>query len=171
MSENILAVDPGSERSAWLLFEPAGQRVVEHGLCDNEALVRDLASGRFDGARLVIEEIECYGMAVGKDVFSTCRWSGRFEQAFGGVCELLPRRAVKLNLCHSSRAKDANVRQALLDRFGPGKARAAGRKASPGPLYGIRKDIWSALGIAVTVADRLQSAGASTPPPVSPAIP
>lgn len=60
----------------------------------------------------------------------------------------LPRRAVKLALCGDSRAKDANIRQALIDRFG-GSA-AIGRKAAPGPLYGISRDVWSALAIAVT---------------------
>ncbi len=61
---------------------------------------------------------------------------------------MLPRRAVKLALCGDSRAKDANIRQALIDRFG-GSA-AVGRKAAPGPLYGISRDVWSALAIAVT---------------------
>jgi hypothetical protein len=65
---------------------------------------------------------------------------------------LLPRRVVKLALCGDSRAKDANIRQALIDRFG-GSA-AVGRKAAPGPLYGIHRDVWSALAIAVTYALR-----------------
>lgn len=31
---------------------------------------------------------------------------------------------------------------------------AIGRKASPGPLYGISRDVWSALAIAVTYSIR-----------------
>jgi hypothetical protein len=62
---------------------------------------------------------------------------------------------VKLHLCGSSRAKDPNVRTALLDRFGG--AGAKGTKAAPGPLYGIAADLWSALAIAVTWTD--QAAG------------
>jgi hypothetical protein len=31
---------------------------------------------------------------------------------------------------------------------------AIGRKAAPGPLYGISRDVWSALAVAVTYADR-----------------
>jgi hypothetical protein len=31
-----------------------------------------------------------------------------------------------------------------------GGSAAVGRKASPGPLYGISRDVWSALAIAVT---------------------
>lgn len=49
-------------------------------------------------------------------------------------------------------AKDANVRQALINRFG-GKDAAIGRKAAPGPLYGISRDMRSALAIAVTGHD------------------
>jgi len=67
--------------------------------------------------------------------------------------ERISRRAVKLHLCGSARAKDANIRQALIDRYG-GSA-AIGRKAAPGPLYGVSKDVWSALAIAVTYQQEL----------------
>jgi hypothetical protein len=98
---------------------------------------------------------ESYGMAVGAEVFDTVLWAGRFAEAARRVpVVMLPRRAVKLALCGDSRAKDANIRQALLDRFG-GSA-AVGRKAAPGPLYGISRDVWSALAIAVTYS--MQSA-------------
>jgi len=60
--------------------------------------------------------------------------------------------AVKMHLCGQARAKDANIRQALIDRFGG--AAAIGRKAAPGPLYGISGDVWQALGLAVTWWDR-----------------
>jgi len=60
---------------------------------------------------------------------------------------------VKLHLCGSARAKDTNIRQALIDRYG-GSA-AIGKKAAPGPLYGVSKDVWSALAVAVTAADTL----------------
>jgi hypothetical protein len=59
---------------------------------------------------------------------------------------------VKLHLCNSHRAKDKNVRQALIDLYGPTKEAAIGRKASPGPLYGLAGDGWAALGVAVTAA-------------------
>ena len=41
----------------------------------------------------------------------------------------------------------------LLDRFGGSSA--IGLKRSPGPLYGVSKDVWSALAVAVTYADSL----------------
>src|SRR5438309_8443003 len=97
------------------------------------------------GEQLVIEWIESYGMPVGKEIFDTVRWVGRFQQAWRdpeGV-RFIPRRAVKLHLCNSPRAKDSNVRQALLDKFGP-----QGTKKNKGPLYGVKTHAWAALGVA-----------------------
>lgn len=61
----------------------------------------------------------------------------------------MTRRAVKLHLCGSMRAKDGNIRQALVDRFG-GQAQAVGTKKAPGPLFGLSSHRWSALAVAVT---------------------
>jgi hypothetical protein len=150
----ILAIDPGPEQSAWLLYDPGGQRVRRCGISKNEDLLRDLQDHSIPATHLAIESMTSYGLPVGHDVFETCYWIGKFELAFGGPYTRIPRREVKLYLCNDLRAKDASIRQALIDRFGPGRAKAVGRKASPGPLYGIAKDLWAALGVAVTYADR-----------------
>jgi hypothetical protein len=142
----VLAIDPGSAQSAWLRFD--GERPQGFAIAANDILVRALRTGGLPDV-VVIEKVESYGMAVGAEVFDTVLWAGRFAEAAHRVpVVLLPRRAVKLALCGDSRAKDANIRQALIDRFG-GSA-AVGRKAAPGPLYGISRDVWSALAIAVT---------------------
>lgn len=143
---SILAIDPGSAQSAWLRFD--GERPQGFGITVNDVLVRALRSGGLPDV-VVIEKVESYGMAVGAEVFDTVLWAGRFAEAAHRVpVVMLPRRAVKLALCGDSRARDANIRQALIDRFG-GSA-AVGRKANPGPLYGVSRDVWSALAIAVT---------------------
>ena len=77
-------------------------------------------------------------------------WRGHEQNGY----TLVYRKDVKLHLCGDLRAKDANIRQALIDLFGPGKERAIGKKKTPGPLYGIRKHEWSALAVAVTYHDR-----------------
>lgn len=97
---------------------------------------------------VVIEKLECYGMPVGESVFATAYVIGRMLQVLddrGVPWVLMPRREVKLHLCGSVRAKDANVRQALIDRFGP-----VGTKKNPGKLYGVKSHAWSALALAVT---------------------
>jgi hypothetical protein len=153
----VLAIDPGPVRSAFLVFNGETQRIRQAAIVMNGELVDMLAAGvSAEVGAVVIEWIESYGMAVGREVFETVHWSGRFtEAARPAPVVQLPRRAVKLHLCGSSRAKDPNVRTALLDRFGG--AGAKGTKAAPGPLYGIAADLWSALAIAVTWTD--QAAG------------
>jgi len=104
---------------------------------------------------IVIEDCENMGQVMGYDMITTIRWSGRFwERArfHGADVHFLKRSAVKLHLCGSRRAKDPNVRMALCDRFGGEKA-AKGKKANPGPLFGIASHAWSALALAITWAE------------------
>lgn len=154
---SILAIDPGTTQSAWLRYE--GDRPAGFGITANDVLLRALRTGGLPDV-VVIEKVESFGMAVGAEVFDTVLWAGRFAEAAHRVPVVwLPRRTVKLALCADSRAKDANIRQALIDRFG-GQA-AIGRKAAPGPLYGISRDVWSALAIAVTYSIQPRSAAAA----------
>lgn len=112
--------------------------------------------GEAEADTLAIERVASYGMSVGREVFETCEWVGEFRCEWRrrgkGEAILIYRRDVKLHLCGTSKAKDANIRQALIDKFGPGKDVAVGRKPSPGPLYGVKSHAWAALGVAVTVA-------------------
>ena len=139
---NILAIDPGTEQSGWCCL--ADGYPIESGVLPNADLI-----GRLRGPALAIEMVASYGMPVGREVFETVRWIGRFQQAWHSPEEvrLIYRRDVKLYLCGSMKAKDANVRQALIDKLGP-----VGTKKSPGPLYGVKSHAWSALAVAVTAA-------------------
>jgi hypothetical protein len=160
----ILAIDPGTVQSAWLMLvdgDPTNfgifpnDQLLERIRCEpaTALTVLNQRGGRDAVEVVVIEQIESFGMAVGREVFETVHWSGRFTEAAHQLrVEQLSRRKVKTYLCGSAKAKDANIRQALIDKFG-GQAAAVGLKASPGPLYGISKDVWSALAIAVTWAE------------------
>lgn len=145
----VVAIDPGPINSAFVAWD--GERVLEHYFLENDVLRQLLLQG-LNNPLVAIEWIESYGMPVGAEVFHTCRWAGRFEEAASPLpVELIPRRDVKLHLCHSARAKDANVRKALLDLIGP-----RGTKKNPGPTYGITSHCWAALGVAVLAHHRLQ---------------
>jgi hypothetical protein len=157
----ILALDPGNTRSALVVLDGPTVTGAMHG--DNASVLAVLAEWEH-GPTLVIERIESFGMAVGAEVFETCVWSGRFWQAYGGPVERLTRRDVKLHLCGTSRAKDGNIRQALIDRYG-GKDAAIGSKKAPGPLYGIKADLWAALAVGVTYQDRRMTAERAAPGP------
>lgn len=70
---------------------------------------------------LAIEMVASYGMPVGKEVFDTCVWIGRFVQEndkIGKNYYYIYRKDEKMNICNSMKAKDSNIRQALIDRFG-----------------------------------------------------
>lgn len=156
----VFALDPGYERTAWVVLVDG--KPFEHGLDPNFAVLDRVRSWGTDYL-LAVEMIASYGMPVGREVFDTCIWIGRFVEAWErrrGKHLLVYRREVKLHLCNSAKAKDGNVRAALIDHFGPGKDRAVGVKASPGPLYGVKADVWAALGVGITAAARYSSVDA-----------
>lgn len=142
IDEPLIAIDPGTHKSACLAFD--GKQVSDPWIVDNERLM-ELARFEWKGRRVSIEMIACYGMAVGKEVFETCLLIGRLQEALGNdyLTRLVYRRDVKLHLCGTARAKDPNVRQALIDKYG-----APGTKKQPGPTYGVTSHLWSALAIA-----------------------
>jgi hypothetical protein len=156
----ILAIDPGPTESAWVLWDGS---VVDKATVPNLDLLCHIRLDDFGNNRLahglchlVVEKVESFGMAVGVSVFETVYWTGRFIEAWAswGSTEAnhsrIGRKAVKLHLCQTHRAKDANIRQAILDRFGSEKSVAIGKKANPGPLYGVVKHEWSAIALAIT---------------------
>jgi hypothetical protein len=154
----ILALDPGTTQTGWVEYGGDGG-VIESGVMANEDVLVMLQRAHGpDYHCLAIEMIASYGMAVGREVFETCVWIGRFQQAWHDPTQvrLVYRRDVKLHLCASPRAKDPNIRQALLDKFpstGGGKTPQIGTKGQPGPLYGVTSHAWAALAVAVTVAE------------------
>ena len=150
MRDIVIAIDPGPTHSGWVIYD--GERVSAGAPdTDNAKLMMTMAvahalEGDLIRPHWAIEWITSYGMAVGAEVFETCYQVGKLCAQL--PCERIPRREVKQHLCQSARAKDANIRQVLLDRHG-GKD-AVGRKKSPGPLYGTRSHMWAALAVACT---------------------
>ena len=149
----IIAIDPGPTESACVEFD--GSTIVAQKLPNDQLMAYLQQQGEECRATwlLAVEMIASYGMAVGAEVFETCVWIGRYLQAWNGQSIRVKRLDVKLHLCHDSRAKDANIRQALIDRFG-----APGTKKAPGLTYGISGDMWAALGVAVTAGDMQRAA-------------
>jgi hypothetical protein len=143
----IVAIDPGTTESAFVVWD--GKKIHTKGIVDNEFLLEDLKTATIPNV-LVIEQIKSYGMAVGASVFETVFWTGRFCEAFRGDFYRMGRLDVKMHLCHSARAKDANVTQALIDRFAPNEPnRGKGTKKAPGFFYEFKSDIWQAFALAV----------------------
>jgi hypothetical protein len=153
----ILAIDPGSTKSAYVVIA-AGYQPLQFGKVDNHELL-GLLRTLSPYAEIAIELIGHYGtgMPAGKTVFDTCIWIGRYVQALAPApVELVLRAPVKAHLCHSAKATDANITQALVDRFATDpRNHGKGTKDEPGFFYGFYKDIWQAYALAVYYADTL----------------
>lgn len=147
---NILAIDPGNTQSAYVLMDSETYKPLKFDKVDNVEFLNFLRV-EYPSERAVIEMVACYGMAVGKEVFDTCVWIGRYDEALNGDSILMVRKDVKMNLCHTNKAKDGNIIQALKDRFGD-----KGVKANPGWFYGFKADCWQAYALGVTYIDKLK---------------
>ncbi len=149
----ILAIDSGNINSAYVIWNTETQMIEDKMILSNEDIINKIViiESYPDIDIVVIEMVASYGMAVGQTIFDTVFWIGRFYQYFSNYdipVKLLYRKEVKMNLCNSMKAKDSNIRQSLIDRFG-----VVGTKKNQGKLYGISKDLWSALAIAITYED------------------
>lgn len=162
---NILSIDPGNTESAYTLLDLTTRRPTAIGKVPNHDLLHTLVDLAPD--HVAVEMIRSYGMPVGAEVFETCVWIGRYTQHIydhtaGVPVGLIYRGEVKSHLCHSTKASDANVTQALVDRFAPGQPnRGKGTKATPGWFYGFKADIWQAYAVGVLAADRLDPSHAA----------
>lgn len=152
---NILAIDPGNRQSAFVVLDGDTLRPLEFDKLDNYNLLDKLAD--MEPMHMAIEMVASYGMPVGAEVFETCVWIGRFWQATSWMVSksYVFRREEKLAICHSPRANDATIRQALIDRFASGVPnKGKGTRREPGWFYGFHADIWQAYAVGVTWADK-----------------
>lgn len=147
LGPSILAIDPGPTQSAYVWWQEG--RPIAFSKMNNSDL-RFMLKTLDPFGITAIEMIASYGMAVGREVFETAVWIGRFTECCinPSTVRMVYRKDVKLHWCGQTRAKDSNIRQALIDRFGP-----QGTKKAPGLLYGVSGDVWSALAIAAMLAD------------------
>lgn len=155
----ILAIDPGNIESGVVLLDD-NLKPVEYGKWNNENVRQELRRNiKKYGYTLhiAIEMIASYGMAVGQSVFETCIWIGRFKEMaeqYNMNVTYIYRKDEKINLCHSMKAKDSNIVQALIDRFAPNTPnKGKGSQKEPGWFYGFKKDIWQAYAVGVTYYD------------------
>ena len=144
----ILGIDPGSEESA--LFGWDNEK--EELFCDARKVGNDKVFNyykhNFDV--VVCEMIASYGMPVGKSIFNTCVWIGRFWQASPIPFETVLVKKIRAHHCGNARAKDGNVIQALKDRFEPD---LKPRQRPKGLFKGVSRDVWQAASTAIYWGD------------------
>lgn len=150
----IFAIDPGNTESGYALIQMPDFKLLDFGKTDNENLLKMLPSA-VDA--FAIEMVASYGMAVGKDVFETCVWIGRFIQAAKKEHTFIYRKDEKICLCGSLKAKDSNIRQALIDRYATFDFKSGkGVKKNPDTFYGVSKDAWQAIAVGVTYYEKMK---------------
>lgn len=163
----VVAIDPGPECSGFVVWDTERALVLEpNGELPNEQLLERVkhhanAAVPAFGDRLAIEHVQCYGRSVGLPVLGTVFWEGRFYEAWKDRTScpgiLLPFRAVAEHHCHAaSKVTEGNIRRAILDRFGDASARKGGL------FQDVKTHAWSALALALAVADHIDTPATTT---------
>jgi hypothetical protein len=129
MNGVLLAIDPGTERSGWMEFYDG--KPHNWGWWPNAELLDMIDSVPRRARDLVIEDMAHFGpnIRVGRDVFETCKWMGRFEQANRGAT-YLARTKIKTHLTGLASTKDKDVRIALIDLYGGEREAIGGIKCA-----------------------------------------
>ena len=152
----VFAIDPGNVQSAYCVIDAETLRPLDFAKIPNEQLREYIRDFRFQEAdRAVIEMMQSFGMRVGKDVFETAVWIGRFAERLDRrlykPADMIYRKEEKLHICQDSRANDADIRQALKDRFCTHDFKLGkGTKANPDFFYGFKADCWMAYAVGLT---------------------
>ena len=160
----LLAIDPGDEYSAFVFMDIETYKPLYFAKEKNEEAINHMIEyikgyGTFgvNIKNIACEMIASYGMGVGAHVFWTCVVIGKFttllEQA-GCKVDYIYRVDERMNLCKTMKAKDSNIRIALVDRFAKFDKRSGkGTKKNPDWFYGFSADCWQAYAVGVTWID------------------
>ncbi|MCK9578556.1 hypothetical protein M0R01_03675 [bacterium] len=161
----ILAIDPGSEKSAFIAWDTEKHEIIKGeyvwfedtkilGIENNEYIIDCMLCEETNivwGMDLIaIEMISSYGFSVGKSVFQTIKWIGRFEEYIKHVVNIAIKKNVPVQFYTRPTIKgalgcrnDAEVRQAIRMEYGEARK---GEK-----LERVRKDIWQAVALAIAL--------------------
>lgn len=154
----VFAIDPGNEQSAYCIMNDKYELLEFNKLPNKEVMdIMFLKLPTLDA--VAIERVASYGMPVGREVFETCEWIGRYAQEAEKETNVyyIYRKDEKLYLCGEMRAKDANIRAALIERFAKHDLKnGRGTKANPDYFYGVKADMWAACAIGTTFLDMLK---------------
>jgi len=155
--KTIMGIDPGTTETAYTILQIGNDlnwcKLLKFGKVPNDEfrfiLKAEIVKNYLD--KISIEGLQSFGMPVGQTTFQTAYMIGRFMQICEGSgyqANMVYRGDIKSHFCQSRKAKDGNIRQALINRFGE-----PGVKKTPGILYGVSADVWSSTAIAVYTND------------------
>ena len=153
----VLCLDPGSTETGYVVLDRDTLKPLEFAKVKNGDLVRMMMwKIKFD--EFVTERMESFGMGIGRTTLIASEWVGRFSQVaeiLGYQVNYIYRHTEKIHICHDSRAKDSNIRRALIDRFAQHDFKnGKGTKSNPDWFYGVSKDCWSAIAVGICFVER-----------------
>ena len=143
----ILGIDPGTTQTGYVVFNTETDDIISFGKIDNEDMLKIVTKNPDKADVMAIEIISSYGQRVGQSTFLTCYFIGMCMNAFKGPQYNIKRVDEKKYICGTGAAKDAGIRQELIDRFEPDLIPG---KRPCGKLKGFKADIYSGLAVAIT---------------------
>ena len=158
MNNKILSLDPGTTLTAFVVGD--GYTPITFAKIDNNELLALIPAliEKYSIEDSAIEMIASYGKGVGREVFETCVWIGRFHEAIlrcGVSVTYIYRKDVKMNLCGKTKVKDTDIRKALIARFAKHDfVNGKGTKDNPDVFRGVAADVWAAIGVLTTYLDK-----------------
>lgn len=169
----LLAIDPGNEQSAYVFVDIDTHMPLWFAKKNNAEAMQDILdyiresrqTGFADIKAAAIEMVASYGMAVGASVFQTCVQIGRFAERLeqiGCHIDYIYRKDEKMRICGQMKAKDSNIRQALIDKYAKFDFKnGKGTKENPDWFYGFRADVWQSYAVGITWIDMRADAQAT----------
>ena len=152
----ILCLDVGTLESGFCLLDSETYKPLKFGKINNEELLKIVKYDNYDV--MVYEEFQSYGMPIGVSTLTSITWNGRYIQSAldrNKKVSRIYRKEEKINICGSLKAKDSNIRQALIDRFAKHDLKnGKGTKKEPDFFYGFKSDIWSSFCVGCTYLDK-----------------
>ncbi len=159
----VFAIDPGCRESAICIINSETLKPMSFIKAENECIrqyINGLSPNTGDAA--AVEMLQSYGNLIGRDVLETALWVGRFVEQFAGAgvdAKLVYRIDEKMHICHDSRAGDANIRRALIDRFCSFDFKnGKGTSRNPDFFHGFKADIWQAYAVGLTFIETVLTA-------------
>lgn len=148
----ILAIDPGNEKSGYVVFDEITEKIIEIGKIPNFELYNKIPELAKICSFCCIEQISAYSQ-VGSSVIDTCVWIGLFMGKFDiKRTELFFRKTIVAYHTGSPKGNDGAIRNVMISRFGNGNPRVRQKGTM---LASVTGDMWSALAIAVYKSDML----------------
>lgn len=159
----VLGIDPGPQTHGAVVYDTDARRVLWSAKAiesiDLETKVNRMHAAGLRPFRIVIERpaaMGVIGVGMAGHMLDTAWVAGRLAGVLGEVhaikIETMTRREVlrHLGVLSGKGSSDSRVRAACIaDHETPGGPPAVGRKASPGPLYGVSSHAWQALGLVL----------------------